>query len=120
MIAHTLLKFQLVDDSPYVIFSDSSNDNKFKQDNPTLYSKIYEKFLRLQEQKEIKGSPPNMFHLFYFNSFNLIVNKLIAKKVEIGSKIKIFDFYENYIINVLNLYSVICRGRNKKAIKFIE
>ena len=51
----------------------------------------------------------------FLNFVSLPNMKEFIKPEDINKEVLILIHYENYVLNVLNLYSSLCRGRNYKS-----
>ncbi|KAL4442528.1 hypothetical protein ABPG74_006930 [Tetrahymena malaccensis] len=102
-----LLSFKIEQDSPYVIFNLlNQNKSKFENDNQDLY---------YTGKKGVVRDDENINH-FPFDHIN-------------GSQVKgksntqlqqMIEKYEVYVLEVLNLYSLLSAGRNMKSIKCLQ
>ena len=98
---------------------------EFRQNNNLLVDK-YSKFMKKQEMLRIKNDPnfikilftaENQFHLRFFNISEIMsLIKVQDQKVELPC----FYCYEQYLLNVINMYAAMCKGRNLRSINAIR
>ncbi|CAD8067155.1 unnamed protein product [Paramecium primaurelia] len=111
---------------PYVLFSPKREkgtllqlSNQFGENNP-IFCQLYLRFV----EKQIKNSnrfkkqrPPLVdVTIDFFTTETLKENQLVRQE-EYKKVVPIFQKYENYLMNVMDLYSSLCKGRNQKSIK---
>ncbi|EAR93160.2 cation channel family protein (macronuclear) [Tetrahymena thermophila SB210] len=102
-----LLSFKIEQDSPYIIFNLlNSNKSKFENDNQDLY---------YTGKKGVVRDDENINH-FPFDHIN---GSQVKGKTNTQLQQSI-EKYEVYVLEVLNLYSLLSAGRNMKSIKCLQ
>ncbi|CAD8087418.1 unnamed protein product [Paramecium sonneborni] len=91
----------------------------FGQNNPTfcqLYLRFVEKQNKISQRFNTRRPPLVDITLDFFTTETLKENQLVRQE-DLKVVLPIFLKYENYLINVMDLYSSLCKGRNQKSIK---
>ncbi|TNV75003.1 hypothetical protein FGO68_gene1012 [Halteria grandinella] len=110
---------------PIVLFSPKREKGQlqnisyqFGQNNPTfcqLYSRFIEKQIR-QKGRFLRYRPTLADVVIEFFTTATLKENQLVKQEDVKTILPIFQKYENYLMNVMDLYSALCKGRNQKSI----
>ncbi|CAD8139457.1 unnamed protein product [Paramecium pentaurelia] len=93
--------------------------NEFGQNNQ-LFCQLYLKFIDKQAriaQRFLNKRPSLIDVVIDFFTIETLKENQLVKQEDAKLVIPIFQKYENYLMNVMGLYSSLCKGRNQKNIK---
>ncbi|CAD8151578.1 unnamed protein product [Paramecium octaurelia] len=93
--------------------------HQFGQNNPTfcqLYLRFVEKQIKVA-QRFITRRPPLVDVTIDFFTTEALKENQLVKQEDLKAVMPIFLKYENYLMNIMDLYSSLCKGRNQKSIK---
>ncbi|CAD8173114.1 unnamed protein product [Paramecium octaurelia] len=93
--------------------------HQFGSNNPTfcqLYLRFVEKQIKSTSRFQEKRPPLIDVTIDFFTTETLKENQLVRQEDQ-KVVMPIFLKYENYLMNIMNLYSSLCKGRNQKSIK---
>ncbi|CAD8133367.1 unnamed protein product [Paramecium octaurelia] len=93
--------------------------NQFGQNNQ-MFCQLYLKFIDKQvrtTKRFLSNSPSLIDVVIDFFTIEALKENQLVKQEDVKLVVPIFQKYENYLMNVMGLYSSLCKGRNQKNIK---
>ncbi|CAD8135704.1 unnamed protein product [Paramecium pentaurelia] len=93
--------------------------NEFGQNNQ-IFCQLYLKFIDKQAriaQRFLTKRPSLIDVVIDFFTLETLKENQLVKQEDVKLVVPIFQKYENYLMNVMTLYSSLCKGRNQKNIK---